>query len=85
MVKFSATSDGVTMIGLGLEAENIRRLKLGQPIRVKLSDLGFVGAVGMVQIVIFTGENAETMRRDLAPMIRPDTVVHEIQPPKGEQ
>lgn len=75
MVKFTASGNGKTIIGLGLEAENIRRMQAGKPIYVRLADLGFVGAAGTIEITIFTGENAETMRRDLASLIGPETTI----------
>lgn len=76
MIKFTAAGAGVTLVGLGLEPENIRRMQAGQPIRVRLADLGFTGAVGSVQIMIFTGDNVDAMQAALKPFIGPDTVVH---------
>lgn len=81
MVKFTATGDdGIVRIGLGLEAENIRRMQAGQPVRVRLSDLGFIGQIGAIQILIFAGEDAASMQRDLAPFIGPETVIHDERP-----
>lgn len=77
MMKFTAFGNGMTIIGLGLEAGNIKRMQDGQPIRVKLSDLGFTGAMGSMEIVIFTGKDIASMRRDVAPFIGPETVIHE--------
>lgn len=76
MIKFTASGNGVTLIGLGLEPGNIDRMQRGQPVRVKLSDLGFVGAVGAVQILIFTGVSREAMEQAVTPFIGADTVVH---------
>jgi len=76
MLKFTASGVGRTIVGLGLEAANITRLQQGQPMRVRLADLGFVGAVGAVEIFIFAGQDAASMREDLAQFIGPDTVVH---------
>jgi hypothetical protein len=39
MIKFTASSKGLTLVGLGLEAENVRRMQAGQPVRVRLSEL----------------------------------------------
>ena len=76
MVKFTASGEGgITLVGLGLEAENIRRMQAGSPVRVRLSDLGFLGAVGAVQIMIFAGQDAASIRRDLAAFIGPETVI----------
>ena len=77
MVKFTASGNGVTVVGLGLEDENIRRMVAGKPVRVRLSELGFTGAAGAIQIVIFSGKDAESMRRDLAPLIDSNTVIHD--------
>jgi len=77
MIKFTASGQGVTLVGLGLEAGNIQRMQNGQPIRVRFSDLGFTGALGSVQIMIFTGTDRASMRRDLQPFIGPETVIHE--------
>jgi hypothetical protein len=76
MIKFTASGNGITIVGLGLEHGNLDRLKDGQPIRVKLSDLGFVGATGAIQIMIFAGKDAVSMQRDLSQFIGPDTVVN---------
>lgn len=78
MVKFTVSGSGGIVIGLGLEDENVRRMQAGQPIRVKLSDLGFTGAAGSIQIMIFTGKDAAAIHAMLAPMIGPDTVVHKV-------
>src|SRR4029077_17819705 len=78
MIKFTASGPGVTLVGLGLEPKNIHRMQDGQPIRVRFADLGFTGALGNVEIMIFTGTDAAAMRRELAPFIGPDTVVHEV-------
>ena len=77
MIKFTASGNGRTIIGLGLEPGNIERIQAGQPVYVRLSDLGFTGAPATFEIVIFTGKDAATMRAALAPMIGPDTLIHE--------
>lgn len=76
MIKFTASGDGLVLVGLGLEEGNLERMRAGNPVRVRLSDLGFVGAVGAVQIVIFAGTDARSMAKDLKQFIGPDTVVH---------
>jgi hypothetical protein len=75
MVKFAASGVGRTLVGLGLEAENITRLQKKQPIRVRFADLGFTGALGTVEIMIFAGKDAASMRLDLADFIGLDTVI----------
>lgn len=77
MVKFVASGEGGRiLIGLGLEDENIKRLKDGEPIRIRLSDLGFHGVVGNIHIMIFTGKDAESITKDLSQFINSETVIH---------
>jgi len=76
MIKFTASGRGVTLVGLGLEPGNLARMQAGQPVRVRLSDLGFTGAAGAIQIMIFTGASAADMEAQLQPFIGPETVVH---------
>lgn len=88
MIKFSAqgtrrkgtgrhpAGEPVIIVGLGLEPGNISRMIAGDPVRVHLADLGFKGAVGSVDIVIFTGPSREAMEKSLQSMIGPDTVIH---------
>lgn len=78
MIKFTASGDNVVIVGLGLEPENIRRMAAGQPIRVRLSDLGFTGAVGAIQLVIFSGTDREALEQTVRPFIGPDTVIHSV-------
>jgi len=75
VIKFTASGNGITLVGLGLQAENIRRMQDGQPVRVRLSDLGFVGAVGAVQVVIFTGKTDDEMETAISAFCGPNTVV----------
>ena len=76
MIKFTASGNGVVTIGLGLEPENIARMQAGDPVRVSLSDLGFTGVVGTLQIVIFTGPDREAMFHALVPFMNSDTAIH---------
>lgn len=76
MIKFTAAGQNFTLVGLGLEPENIRRMQQGQPVRVLLSDLGFTGALGSTQIMIFSGTSREAMMNAMAPFIGEDTVIH---------
>ncbi len=45
MIKFvgAKPGDGRTVVGLGLSAENLRRLQEDQPIVVELRELGAIG------------------------------------------
>jgi hypothetical protein len=76
MIKFTASGNGRTIIGLGLEPGNIARMQADQPVRVRLADLGFVGPAGTFEIIIFTGPDAATMTHRLKQFIGPDTVIH---------
>ena len=77
MIKFTASGEGRILIGFGLESGNLSRLQAGQPIRVALSELGFHGEIGRVEILLFAGESHEALRRMVEPMISSDTVVHD--------
>jgi hypothetical protein len=61
MIKFGASGDkGRRLIGLGLSAGNVQRLKEGKPIHLHADEMGFVG-----DIVIFYGETEDDMVRQL--------------------
>ncbi len=75
MVKFTvAGKNGKVLVGLGLSRANVERLQGGQPIIVRFGDLGLPG-LGAVEIAIFAGEDEASIRRDLAELIGPKTVV----------
>lgn len=76
MIKFTASGANRVIIGLGLEPENIKRMQDGQPVRVRLSDLGFTGAMGSTDIVIFTGSSREEIEKSVAVFIGPQTIIH---------
>ena len=75
MIKFTASGQDLTVIGLGLEPENVRRLQAGEPIRVRLADLGFTGASGAIQVIIFSGSSREALVEAMRPFIGPETVI----------
>lgn len=77
MIKFTASGNGVTLIGLGFEPENLTRMVAGQPIRIRLADLGFEGPVGAIHLMLFSGSSVEAMMETLQPFIGDDTVTHE--------
>jgi hypothetical protein len=73
MVKFALTTpDGRPVLGLGLSAQNVKRLKAGQPIRIDgpASGLPFAG-----EILIFYGRTEHDMLEELSQHIGPDTQV----------
>jgi hypothetical protein len=70
MVKFLATGDdGRRLLGLGLSAENVRRLQAGQPIHFSAAAMG----LGDFDVVICFGETEAEIERQLAPAIGPAT------------
>lgn len=76
MLKFTTTAkDGRTVVGLGLSAENLRRLQAGQPITVDLREQ--LRIERGPHVMIFFGETEEAMRRDLAPYITSATIIHD--------
>lgn len=71
MMKAAARTDAGHLIIFGLSDENIRRLQLGDPIKVDLSELGIEGA----SVLIFAGKDEKTMAEMVGDMIGPDTKV----------
>lgn len=63
MIKFRSRPDplGRVTVGLGLSAENIRRLQQGDPILFPADELGFAGA----DVLIFVGDTEQSMTRAL--------------------
>jgi hypothetical protein len=53
--------DGITILGLGLEAGNIEKLKRGQPIFRMLGPLG----IGNIAVAVHYGETKEAMMKDM--------------------
>ncbi|HEV8653180.1 MAG TPA: hypothetical protein VG276_28240 [Actinomycetes bacterium] len=76
MIKFTTIAkDGRTVVGLGLSAENVRRLQAGEPIAVDLREQ--LKIERGPHVMIFFGETEEAMRRELAPYITSATVIHD--------
>lgn len=84
MVKFTAlfpsSPDGTSghrLIGLGISAENVRRLKLGHPMIIKLSDMLPPGTnLDTADIMIMYGETEQELAETLKPYVNEDTLVH---------
>jgi hypothetical protein len=76
MLRMSAncTKDGkpLKLLVFGLSHQNLKRLKLGQPIIVKGEDVHAPG----YEILIFSGETEQSMVRDFHQFIGPETVVN---------
>ena len=70
MIKAVADTNKGRLIILGLSKENIRRLQKDRPIDIDLSELGLSG-----HIFIFAGDTEESMTRQLAELIGPETKV----------
>lgn len=82
MIRFSArTDDGRLLIGLGLSAENVRRLKVGKPITFPLASTlpteavtsNEVKRLGDIHILIIYGETEADLKGQLAPLLGPGT------------
>ncbi len=75
MMRFMGQNkDGRTIIGLGITSANVARMAQGEPLRVKLEDFGLSGE--KIDFMIFYGKDMETLQEQFAPMIGPDTKVH---------
>lgn len=61
---------------LGIDAENVRRLKAGEPIVKSLSRFG-----GKDDVVIIYGETTDAIREDLARLTGPLPAVQELPEP----
>lgn len=71
MIKLSGTSKaGRPVIILGIDAENVKRLKAGSPIHVHADQLGFAG-----DIVIHYEETAEKLTAAFSSLIGEHTRV----------
>jgi hypothetical protein len=72
MVRFTADApDGKTLIGLGLSAENVKRLIAGAPISFDGKDIG----LPMLDFLILFGTTEEDIGRMLKPYANKETTV----------
>jgi hypothetical protein len=69
----TSTQPSRPMALFGVDAENIRRLQAGQPIRIELADVG----LPPMMIVLVYGEDEAALVRTLAPLIDADTVIRD--------
>lgn len=74
MIKFLAHAGDGHLVGLGLSDENVRRLKLGQPIVVHLQGM-VPGLDRALDVMIFTGADEAAMAATLSDLIGPDTKI----------
>jgi hypothetical protein len=69
MVKFTLKDDKngkPYVVGIGLSAENIRRLQAGQPILFNLKELGLID----LDILILTGETEDSIAETVDSIIK---------------
>lgn len=64
-------SDGRELLILGLSHENLTRLKSEKPIAFRGDTVGLPG----IEILIFAGETEQSMARDMAEFVGPNTRV----------
>lgn len=72
MIKFKVSKDGKPLLGLGISAENVKRLIAGQPIIVDGVEMGIE-----VEVMIFYGETEDDLRKSIQPYISNETEVHD--------
>lgn len=77
MIKYVAKAkDGKTIVGFGIDAENVKRLMAAMPILVHLKDLGLAD----IDILIHYGDTQKRIYEDLEEMIGPETTIVGDQP-----
>ena len=74
MVKFTSARGNQIVVGLGISDGDLAGLKNGQPIVVKLQELGISNPL---EIVIFHGKTDQELYEQLKPRIGPQTTVHQ--------
>lgn len=74
MVKFRAERDGKAVFGLGLVGENVKLLKEGRPILVKLAEMGGPD----VEVVVFFGRDMDELMELLGTRCDAETTVHVV-------
>ena len=79
MIKFVADCNGRTLIGLGLSAGNIQRLREGKPIHVHLEEMNLPWKA---EIMILFGETEQAIADELREFIGPQTVVNKERNPQ---
>lgn len=80
MLRFVQNREHVKLVGIGLSAENLRRLAEDQPIPIELDkpiDQGGLGLESGVMLFIFGGDTEESMTEDLrkAGLLGPNTTL----------
>lgn len=78
MIKFTlpmGTQGTAMLVGLGLSDENLRRLRQGQPIVVRLAELLPELEPKQIDLLIFAGRDEREMTAQLSSLIGPSTQV----------
>lgn len=70
MIKFKVNGAEKPLLGFGISAENVKRLKMGMPILINLKEMGIDA-----DIMIFYGETEAEMAEVIKPFIGPETVI----------
>jgi hypothetical protein len=85
MVKFTAKGDnGRTVLGFGVNEENVQRLKADEPIKVRLDDPKGINLGLPIDIMIFYGETQEALVEGCEPMFTDQTVFHGVKRADGQ-
>jgi hypothetical protein len=81
MIKFSATVNGRKLIGFGLSALNVERIKEGKPIYISLDEMKLPLSA---DVLIVYGETEEAILEEFTKLnlIGPDTLVNRAETKK---
>lgn len=76
MIRFAGEGKGGRrIIGMGITSANVARMAQGEPIRVKAEDFGLADV--QIDFLIFYGRDMEELQKQFAPLMGPETQVHE--------
>jgi hypothetical protein len=88
MIKFAATTKDGLLLGLGITQFNVDKLKAGAPMHIKLREMfvndqtGIGSILGEAEIMIFYGEDEDSMQAELQRTVRAAHPGH--RPPQGQ-
>lgn len=74
MIKFVGEHNSKKLVGFGLSAGNLEKLKEGRPISIDLDEM--IPGSGM-EILIFYGETDKSLYKDIKPHLR-NTLIHDF-------
>lgn len=73
MIKFKTVDpNGKALLGFGISAENVEKLKAGQPIVVNLNEMGINASM-----MIFYRETTGDLIKTIQPFIGKQTIIHD--------